>query len=51
MTAASSTAFPQQLSPSARAWQRFRRNRLGFGSLVIFVILFILSLGDRKSVV
>ena len=45
MTAANPTAFPQQLSPSARAWQRFRRNRLGFGSLVIFVILFILSLG------
>ncbi len=32
------------LSPSQRAWQRFRRNRLGFGSLVIFVLLFTLSL-------
>jgi microcin C transport system permease protein len=36
---------PAQTSPSARAWQRFRRNRLGFGSLIIFVTLFILSLG------
>jgi microcin C transport system permease protein len=34
-----------QLSPSARAWQRFRRNRLGFGSLIVFVTLFVLSLG------
>jgi microcin C transport system permease protein len=33
------------LSPSRRAWQRFRRNRLGFGSFVIFCTLFVLSLG------
>ena len=45
MTAANSTALPQQMSPSARAWQRFRRNRLGFGSLIIFLTLFVLSLG------
>lgn len=32
------------LSPSQRAWQRFRRNRLGFYSLVVFVALFGLSL-------
>lgn len=32
------------LSPSRRAWQRFRRNRLGFGSLVIFATMVILSL-------
>jgi microcin C transport system permease protein len=32
------------LSPSALAWQRFRRNRLGFVSLVLFVILFLVSL-------
>jgi microcin C transport system permease protein len=32
------------LSPSALAWQRFRRNRLGFFSLVLFVILFLVSL-------
>jgi len=33
------------LSPSQRAWQRFRRNRLGYWSLLIFCTLFILSLG------
>ena len=32
------------LSPSALAWQRFRRNRLGFVSLVLFVLLFAISL-------
>ena len=32
------------LSPSARAWKRFRRNRLGFWSLVIFIALVVLSL-------
>jgi microcin C transport system permease protein len=32
------------LSPSALAWLRFRRNRLGFVSLVLFVILFLVSL-------
>ncbi|MES2786635.1 MAG: ABC transporter permease [Pseudomonadota bacterium] len=31
-------------SPAARAWRRFRRNRLGFTSLVIFATLVILSL-------
>lgn len=42
------TGKPQsvaQSSPSARAWHRFRRNRLGFGSLIVFVTLFVLSLG------
>jgi microcin C transport system permease protein len=32
------------LSPGRRAWQRFRANRLGFGSMVVFVALFVLSL-------
>jgi microcin C transport system permease protein len=32
------------LSPSRRAWQRFRRNRLGFISLVLFCVLVGLSL-------
>ncbi len=32
------------LSPSQRAWQRFRRNRLGYWSLVIFCALVVLSL-------
>ena len=31
-------------SPSRRAWQRFRRNRLGFGSMVLFLSIFVLSL-------
>ena len=31
------------ISPSRRAWQRFRRNRLGFTSLVAFVVLVLLS--------
>ncbi|KQP19983.1 ABC transporter permease [Pseudorhodoferax sp. Leaf267] len=32
------------LSPGRRAWQRFRRNRLGFWSLLIFSTLVVLSL-------
>jgi microcin C transport system permease protein len=32
------------LSPGRRAWQRFRRNRLGFYSLVLFSTLVVLSL-------
>ncbi len=32
------------LSPSRRAWQRFRRNRLGFSSLVLFCSLVLVSL-------
>jgi len=32
------------LSPSALAWHRFRRNRLGYVSLVLFVVLFLVSL-------
>ena len=35
------------LSPSQRAWQRFRRNRLGYWSLLIFCTLFVLSLGGE----
>ena len=32
------------VSPSKRAWQRFRRNRLGCASLLIFCVLVVLSL-------
>jgi microcin C transport system permease protein len=32
------------LSPSGRAWQRFRRNRLGYWSLVLFCTLVVASL-------
>ena len=45
LAAASKSTSPAQQSPSARAWQRFRRNRLGFGSLIVFLTLFVLSLG------
>jgi microcin C transport system permease protein len=44
-------------SPGARAWRRFRRNRLGFISLVVFSTLVVLSLfaellsNDRPLVV
>lgn len=32
-------------SPAKRKWQRFRRNRRGYYSLVIFLVLFLVSLG------
>jgi microcin C transport system permease protein len=35
---------PVSASPSRRAWRRFRRNPLGFWSLVIFTLLVVLSL-------
>ena len=35
---------PPSLGPSRRAWLRFKRNRLGFWSLVIFCTLVVLSL-------
>ena len=31
-------------SPSRRAWQRFKRNKLGYWSLIIFVVIFAVSL-------
>ena len=37
-------AEPASLSPARRAWRRFRRDRLGFASLVLFVALVLLSL-------
>jgi microcin C transport system permease protein len=39
-----SNSTEASLSPTQRAWLRFRRNRLGFYSLVVFVALFGLSL-------
>ncbi|MCK9514617.1 MAG: ABC transporter permease [Ottowia sp.] len=44
-------------NPWRRAWQQFRRSRLGYWSLIVFVVLFVLSLGaevlsnDRPLVV
>ncbi len=37
--------YTTSLSPSRRAWLRFRQHRLGFASLVIFLALFVVSLG------
>jgi microcin C transport system permease protein len=37
-------AAKPSLSPAQRAWARFRRNRLGFWSLIILSVLFALSL-------
>ncbi len=50
-------AATASLSPSRRAWQRFRRNRLGYWSLLVFCTLVVLSLfaellsNDRPLVV
>ena len=41
---ASATLAPRSLSPGQRAWQRFRRNRLGFYSLVLFCAMVLISL-------
>jgi len=38
------SAAPVSLSPSRRAWLRFKRNRLGFWSMVIFSVLVVISL-------
>ena len=32
-------------TPSKRAWLRFKRHRMGFASLVLFVVMTVLSLG------
>ena len=36
--------MPARASPSRRAWRRFRANRLGYTSLIIFLLYFVLSL-------
>jgi microcin C transport system permease protein len=38
------TNSPASLSPARRAWLRFKRNRLGYWSLLIFVAMVLLSL-------
>jgi len=56
-TASSSPSPSLSLSPSRRAWLRFKRNRLGYWSLVVFVVLVAVSLcaelvsNDRPLVV
>ncbi|TSE20515.1 Inner membrane ABC transporter permease protein YejE [Tepidimonas alkaliphilus] len=53
----STEATTATLSPARRAWRRFRRNRLGFASLLVFAALVLLSLAaelisnDRPLVV
>ncbi|MFM7025430.1 MAG: ABC transporter permease [Limnohabitans sp.] len=48
---------PAQMSPAQRAWLRFRSHRLGYVSLLLFTVLFVISLGaellsnDRPLVV
>jgi len=42
--APAAVALPVHVSPRVRAWRRFRRNRLGFWSLVIFATVVVLSL-------
>ena len=57
MAPMSPAATPISLSPSRRAWLRFKRNRLGYWSLVAFCALVLLSLcaelvsSDRPLVV
>lgn len=42
---APTATIPASLSPSRRAWLRFKRNRLGYWSLVLFAALVLMSLG------
>jgi len=44
LTDSTNPSAPPSLGPSRRAWLRFKRNRLGFWSLVIFCTLVVLSL-------
>ncbi|WP_049791334.1 ABC transporter permease [Alicycliphilus denitrificans] len=44
-TRVSSSTDSVSLSPARRAWLRFKRNRLGFWSLVVFCTLVVISLG------
>ncbi|MGF6753389.1 ABC transporter permease [Paraburkholderia sp. GAS42] len=39
-----SGTLPVSVSPGRRVWQRFRRQKLGYWSLIVFVTLFVLSL-------
>lgn len=46
MSAISSTASsPASISPSRRAWLRFKQHRLGYASLILFVAMVLISLG------
>jgi microcin C transport system permease protein len=43
-SAPNTAAVPLHASPARRAWRRFRANRLGYASLMIFLVLFVVSL-------
>jgi microcin C transport system permease protein len=57
ITPVASAAVPVSVPPSVRAWRRFRKNKLGYWSLVIFSVLVVVSLfaevlsNDRPLVV
>src|SRR5205807_10386716 len=42
--AADAARIPLRASPGGRAWRRFRSNRLGYVSLLVFAVLFGVSL-------
>ena len=50
MAPMSPAATPISLSPSRRAWLRFKRNRLGYWSLLIFCALVLVSLAREPEV-
>ncbi len=41
----SPASSPAAISPSRRAWLRFKQHRLGYWSMVLFVVMVLLSLG------
>ena len=46
VTSSSSSSSPTpSISPGRRVWLRFRQNRNGYVSLIIFLVLFVISLG------
>jgi microcin C transport system permease protein len=44
-TPATTLAASVSASPARRAWLRFKRNRTGFWSLIVLLVLFVVSLG------
>src|SRR5438477_1205683 len=44
VSSANTAHVPLHASPARRAWRRFRANRLGYVSLIVFLVLFGLSL-------
>src|SRR4051794_10898407 len=44
LPSANSADVPLHASPARRAWRRFKANRLGYFCLIVFGVLFVLSL-------